>query len=102
MAIQAFVLRRYKIPLVDGLEFGKEGSKQGIREAENVGIVLSDEITPQDSGKAYEKAVIAILGGKLSTILTEETNPQGTRLYQQVIKQGGYTYFLEKAPMLIV
>ena len=90
--MQAFIVRRYR----DG---SKEGSKAGIVRAENVGVVLANE----ESGEygAYQKAVQA-LHGKIESILTEKTNAYDARLYQEVIRQNSYTYFLEKADSLIV
>ncbi len=91
--MQAFIIRRYK-------DSSKEGSKAGIEKAENVGVILASG-SPEAEDEAYQKAVKR-LHGRLETILTKKTNTYGTRLYQQVVRQNSYSYFLEKANSLIV
>ena len=101
--MKVFIIRRYRddrvidrFPLGEPPDSKVEGTKEGIIRAENVGIILAE-----DEEQAYTKAVRK-LNGQLETILTDNTNERGTRLYQTIIRTIHYNYFLEKTDLLIV
>lgn len=87
MTVRAFIIRRYE-------DSSKEGGEKGIKEAENIGVMLG-----VDQNQALEKTA-AYLHGQQDTILTKRTNEHGTRLYQQVIRRPPYTYFLEEVELI--